>query len=60
MKRLKLIGLLAAALAVIAPTVATAIDIPLLTWERGRVQEVVLGGGAFSNHWTLEIGRAHV
>ncbi len=55
MKRLKLIGLLAAALAVIAPTVATAIDIPLLTWERGRVQEVVLGGGAVSNHWTLEL-----
>ena len=60
MKRLRIIGLLAAALAVIAPTMATALDIPLLTWERGRVQEVVLGGGAVTNHWTVElVGKDH-
>jgi len=55
MKRLKVVGLLAAVFAVLAPTVASAVDIPLLTWERGRVQEVVLGGGAVTNQWTVEM-----
>ena len=32
-----------------------AADIPLLTWERGRVQEVVLGGGALENNWTVQL-----
>ena len=39
----------------LAPTAASAADAPLLTWERGRVQEVVLGGGAASSHWTLTL-----
>jgi hypothetical protein len=34
-----------------APVSASAFDAPLLVWERGRVQEVVLGGGNFSNQW---------
>jgi hypothetical protein len=34
---------------------ATAADIPLLTWERGRIQEVVLGGGAISNNWNVQL-----
>jgi len=34
---------------------ANAADIPLLTWERGRIQEVVLGGGAVQNNWTVQL-----
>ena len=34
---------------------AQAADIPLLTWERGRIQEVVLGGGAVQNNWTVQL-----
>lgn len=34
---------------------AKAADIPLLTWERGRIQEVVLGGGAITNNWTVQL-----
>jgi len=39
----------------VAPTAASAFDAPLLTWERGRVQEVVLGGGAVISNWTLTL-----
>ena len=35
------------------PTAAQAFDIPLLTWERGRVQQVVLGGGAYTANWVV-------
>lgn len=43
---------------ILTPTIAHAFDIPLLTWERGRDQQVVLGGGAYTNGWkvTLEGG----
>lgn len=37
------------------PTIAQAFDIPLLTWERGREQQVVLGGGAYSQNWTVTL-----
>ena len=37
------------------PTAAQAFDIPLLTWERGRAQQVVLGGGAYTNSWILTL-----
>ena len=46
-----------------APTAAQALDIPLLTWERGREQQVVLGGGAYANSWVLTLegnGAAHL
>ena len=47
------------ALALIAfiatPTAASAFDIPLLTWERGREQQVVLGGGAYTAEWTVTL-----
>ena len=36
-------------------SLAKAADIPLLTWERGRIQEVVLGGGAVQNNWTVQL-----
>lgn len=39
----------------IAPTVASAAEIPLLTWERGILQEVVLGGQAAAKNWRVEL-----
>ena len=38
-----------------APTAAQAFDVPLLTWERGRVQQVVLGGGAYTANWVVTL-----
>ena len=32
---------------------ASAQDIPLLTWEKGKVQNVVLGGGETTNGWKV-------
>lgn len=52
MKRIKITVLALIAL-VFAPTAAQAFDIPLLTWERGREQQVVLGGGAYTQSWTV-------
>ena len=37
------------------PTAAQAFDVPLLTWERGRVQQVVLGGGAYTANWVVTL-----
>ena len=37
------------------PTTAQAFDVPLLTWERGRVQQVVLGGGAYTANWVVTL-----
>jgi hypothetical protein len=54
MRRIKIIALALIAL-VLAPTTAQAFDIPLLTWERGREQQVVLGGGAYTNEWVVTL-----
>jgi hypothetical protein len=54
MRRIKVIALALIAL-VFAPTAAQAFDIPLLTWERGREQQVVLGGGAYTQSWTVTL-----
>jgi hypothetical protein len=54
MRRLKLISLALIAL-LFAPTAAQAFDIPLLTWERGREQQVVLGGGVYTQSWTVTL-----
>lgn len=54
MRKLKLIAFAVIAL-VFAPTAAQAFDIPLLTWERGREQQVVLGGGAYTQSWTVTL-----
>lgn len=35
-----------------APT-ASALDVPLLTWEKGKSQSVVLGGGALEQNWKV-------
>ena len=50
----KVISLLLLTLITSAP-LATAADIPLLTWERGRIQEVVVGGGAVENNWAMTL-----
>lgn len=34
---------------------ATAFEVPLLTWERGRIQQVVLGGSAYTNNWQVTL-----
>jgi len=36
-------------------TTAVAADVPLLTWERGRIQQVVVGGGAVENNWSMTL-----
>ena len=54
MRHIKLISLALIAL-LLAPTAAQAFDIPLLTWERGREQQVVLGGGAYTQSWTVTL-----
>jgi hypothetical protein len=54
MKHAKLIALALIAI-FIAPTAAQAFDIPLLTWERGREQQVVLGGGAYTQKWVVTL-----
>ena len=53
--KIKFIAALVLLVAVLTPTFAAAVDIPLLTWERGRVQEVVLGGGAVENNWVVTL-----
>jgi hypothetical protein len=34
---------------------ASAFDTPLLTWERGRDQQVVLGGGEETSNWQVQL-----
>ena len=54
MNRIKASALLLIAL-LLSPIAAQAFDIPLLTWERGRQQQVVLGGGAYANSWKVSL-----
>jgi hypothetical protein len=54
MKSLRWVAALLIAL-LATPTAAQAFDIPLLTWERGRVQQVVLGGGAYTDNWVVTL-----
>jgi hypothetical protein len=54
MTKLKLIAFALLAL-IVTPTAAQAFDIPLLTWERGREQQVVLGGGAYTQSWIVTL-----
>ena len=37
------------------PQVALANDIPILTWEQGKLQSVVLGGGEDRSAWGVEL-----
>jgi hypothetical protein len=49
--RVALIGLILTAL--ITPSSAFALEQPRLTWERGRVQTVTLGGGSDLKPWMI-------
>ena len=39
----------------LAPTAASADEIPFLTWEQGQIQEVVLGGQAATDGWKVQL-----
>lgn len=54
MRRLNVIALALIAI-IFTPVAANAFDIPLLTWERGREQQVVLGGGAYTQKWVVTL-----
>ena len=54
MRRFKVIAVAIIAL-LFSPVAASAFDIPLLTWERGREQQVVLGGGAYTQKWIVTL-----
>ena len=54
MNRLRLVAAIFISL-ILTPTAASAFDIPLLTWERGRVQQVLLGGGAYADNWKVTL-----
>lgn len=45
---------LASFLILLLPPTANALDIPLLTWERGKEQNLVLGGNT-ENEWRIEL-----
>ena len=53
--RFKKIFALAALLLIVSPISASVAEIPLLTWERGQLQEVVLGGQAAAENWRVEL-----
>lgn len=40
---------------VLTPVVSFAVEIPVLTWERGRVQEIILGDTSNTTNWRLEL-----
>jgi hypothetical protein len=37
------------------PFKASALDIPLLTWERGKEQNIIMGGQTQAAHWNLSL-----
>lgn len=55
MKKLRLLGSLILLLNFSLIHGAAAVEIPLLTWERGREQQVVLGGGAYTADWKVTL-----
>ena len=46
---------LAVVASVAGPQLALANDIPILTWEQGKLQSVVLGGGEDRSSWEVEL-----
>lgn len=40
---------------VLTPVVSYAVEIPVLTWERGRLQEIILGDTSNTTNWKLEL-----
>jgi hypothetical protein len=55
--RSKFIALCVAALSLLIaiPSSAAATDIPLLSWERGKEQNIVLGGYTNQSSWTIQL-----
>jgi hypothetical protein len=54
----KLKALIFAALSlffVLTPAASYAVEIPVLTWEKGRVQEIILGDTSNTTNWKLEL-----
>jgi hypothetical protein len=51
--RLILAGLLA--ILALGPIATAFADVPYLKWERGQVQQVVLGGAATENKWKIQL-----
>ena len=52
----KIVGfILAAIFLIFSAPVASASDIPLLTWERGKEQNIVLGGNGIPASWTIQL-----
>lgn len=49
------IALLLMLLFTATPHLAFAVEIPVLTWERGRVQEVILGDTSTGTDWKIEL-----
>ncbi len=54
MRSLKLTALLLISF-ILAPTAAIAADIPLLTWERGRQQQVIIAEGDLDRNWVTQL-----
>jgi hypothetical protein len=40
---------------VLTPTISYAVEIPVLTWEKGRVQEIILGDTSNTTNWKLQL-----
>jgi len=47
--------LIAAILNILGYQIARAADIPVMTWERGKEQSIVLGGSAVPQKWNLRL-----
>ena len=52
----KLLATLVAGIALLlSAPVASAADIPVLTWEKGKEHNIVLGGNGIVNNWRIEL-----
>ena len=51
----ELFALSAIVLLALLPTYSAVADVPYLKWERGQVQQVVLGGVAAENNWKIQL-----
>ena len=51
----KILALSAVVLLALLPTYSAVADVPYLKWERGQVQQVVLGGIAAENNWKIQL-----
>ena len=51
----KFIAFTAIVFLALIPTYSAFADIPFLKWERGQVQQVVLGGVALENNWKIQL-----